>query len=79
MIKKAKEIITGWKNVVFTDEEIEKLSAERMEVCNACPFKQFSEILKMEICGECLCPLKAKTRSPLSNCPKKKWLAKSNI
>ncbi|MFT3912245.1 MAG: hypothetical protein QM737_22650 [Ferruginibacter sp.] len=72
-IKKIKEIITGWKNVVFTDEDIEKLSEMRMMKCNECPFKQFNEFLQTDICNQCYCPLKAKTRSPESKCPKGKW------
>ena len=72
-LKKIKEIVTGWKNVVFNDEEIENLSAVRMKKCNDCPFKQFNDFLQTEICGECFCPLKAKTRSPMSKCPKGKW------
>lgn len=75
MKNKFKEIFDGWKNVLFTDEEIEILSAERMAICNECPFKEEVDLmgLRNEICGECWCPLKAKTRSPESKCPKDKW------
>lgn len=68
---KLKEIYTGWKNVVVTDEVVEALAKERMEKCNACPYKII--MLKMEVCELCHCPLIAKTRSLETECPKGFW------
>lgn len=72
MKNKLTEIIEGWKNVVFTDAEIELLSDERMKICNGCPHKEIN-LLNIDICGLCHCPLIAKTRSPESKCPESKW------
>lgn len=66
-----KDIINGWKNVIIKDEDIETLHQQRMEICNACPKK--IEQLGMAVCGECGCPLMAKTRSLDSKCPLDKW------
>ncbi len=66
-----KKIIEGWKNVIVEDAEIEALSNERMTICNDCEHKTF--MVGVDICGKCLCPLIAKTRSPESSCPIDKW------
>lgn len=68
-----KEIITGWANVVFTDEQIEELSKQRLSICNACEHKDELKMIKADICNKCGCPLIAKTRSPESKCPINKW------
>jgi len=66
-----KEILDGWMKVLIEDEETEKLSKERMTICNSCPFK--SKIIGVEVCSRCNCPLIAKTRSKDSSCPKGFW------
>lgn len=65
------KIISGFKNLIIKDEEIEKLSKERMDICNECPFLQ--NIAGVKICGWCLCVLEAKTRSKESECPIGNW------
>ncbi len=74
---KPKQITTGMFNVIkekldMADPEIEKLSADRMSICNKCESKSESGR-----CTECGCILSMKTRSPTSECPLKKWNAKT--
>lgn len=64
---KLKQIIQGWKNLVFKDPEIEKLALKRAEICSTCKNNNAS------ICIECGCPLAAKTRSPKETCPIQLW------
>lgn len=64
---KFNEIVSGWKNVVFKTPEIEEMAHKRALICAACPHNVD------RVCQECGCPLVAKTRSPESKCPMKKW------
>jgi hypothetical protein len=32
------EILEGWKNVIFTDPEVEKIAKARAEICAECEF-----------------------------------------
>ena len=66
-----RQFIEGWKNVIITDKEAEKLSEERMTICNECEHK--IEMMGMDVCGLCHCPLMASTRSPNKKCPADKW------
>jgi rRNA maturation endonuclease Nob1 len=68
---KPKEIYTGWKNLLIKQEDIEQISAWRMDICNECPKK--IKQLNLDVCGECGCPLMSKSRSPESQCPLGKW------
>lgn len=68
---KGKEILSGWRNLLFTDEEVEKIAKERLDICNSCPSK--CKLGGIEICKECYCPIQAKSRSLESNCPKDLW------
>lgn len=69
MNKKLQEILNGWKNVIFTDPEVEKLALKRAKVCSTC------EHNKVNICMACGCVLSAKVRSTkaTTNCPHDKW------
>jgi len=64
-------IISGWKNTVIKDSEVEKLSQQRSDICNRCEYKK--ALFGIEVCGVCHCPLLAKTRSVDSKCPKDRW------
>ena len=64
-------IATGWKNVVFKDEDIEAMASERMKVCNDCRFNKYNA------CTKCGCPLISATRSPDHECPLGKWTDKN--
>jgi hypothetical protein len=70
-MNKVKEITTAWKNVLVGDAEIKAVAEERMAVCQGCEFK--IQFFGADVCGECMCPLVAKTCSPLNACPKNKW------
>lgn len=37
VVNKFKEIVSGWKNLVFKDPVIEKLANERAFICAGCP------------------------------------------
>tara|TARA_R100000541_G_scaffold13823_2_gene23182 strand:- start:6989 stop:7210 length:222 start_codon:yes stop_codon:yes gene_type:complete len=67
------QIVNGYSNLVksklgISSEKDEEVFIARREICNACPEKT-----ALDRCGICGCPLAAKTRSLVSNCPDKKW------
>lgn len=67
------EIVNGYKNLVksklgVSSERDEEIFQARRTICNACPAKT-----KTDRCAKCGCPLAAKTRSLLSNCPDDLW------
>lgn len=68
---KVSEIASGWKNLMIMDAIVEESAKKRAEICAACP--KFSKKLGVPTCAECGCPLAAKTRSTMSDCPLKKW------
>ena len=73
MKNQAKEIANGYKNLLksklgLSSEEEEKVFKARREICDACSFKS-----AMDRCLKCGCPLAAKTRSLISECPEKLW------
>lgn len=51
------------RHIAATKETIE----ERIEICNACEFRQ------EEKCGKCGCILKYKMAFAAQTCPEKKW------
>lgn len=81
------QIYEGWKNKLIPSadmkEQIEAVSAERMEVCNGCP--HYSENKKKDLgyktvrpdahCTSCGCTLSAKTRCLSCSCPRDLWKA----
>lgn len=71
---KIDEIANGWKNVIksklgVSSEEDEKIFQSRREICNACDRRS-----DLDRCLECGCPLVAKTRSLISDCPLGRWI-----
>ena len=70
-MKKAKEILSGWKNALIPDDAVDAIAKQRLDVCNTCEHK--TTMLGMDCCGLCHCPLLAKTKSPNSKCPCGKW------
>ncbi len=65
------EIISGWKNYIFPNEEVEKLAIHRISICTN---KKLCDKLKdNKRCGICNCFMPAKVRSEKSTCPLKKW------
>lgn len=80
------QIYEGWKNKLIPaadmKEQIEAVSAERMEVCKGCPHysenkkKQGFKIIRPDVhCVSCGCTLSAKTRCLSCSCPKNLWKA----
>jgi hypothetical protein len=74
MVNKAKEIANGYKNLLkstlgLSSEEDEKIFDKRREICNACEFRNAYR----DTCTSCGCPLVAKTKSLITNCPEKLW------
>ena len=81
-----KHIAEGWArklNVIPTDEDLKRLSEERMKICESCPFSKKSKVLKLlngearEIsqlyCSVCHCPCEQKSLVKAEKCPKGKW------
>ena len=80
-----KAIASGWKNYIFKSPAIEELAKTRAKICAECPHlnlkKSFKKILPDKSlgvvegtgCDICGCPLSAKLRQVLENCPEKKW------
>lgn len=67
--EKYNEIVSGWTNWMFKNEEVETLAQKRAEVCAKCD----SNVAN--VCKECGCPLFAKTRSmkDTNKCDLDKW------
>lgn len=80
-------ILSGWKNVVFKNKDIEELAIVRAKICSSCPhankkykFKKFlpeegsgTKEIEGLACNECGCPLSAKVRQVLESCPDNRW------
>ena len=47
---------------------INKMSKERMAICQQCP-----ELSDLKICGKCRCMMPLKTKIPKATCPLEKW------
>ena len=67
------EIVNGYSNLVksklgLSSEEDEKIFQARRTICNAC-----SKKTENDRCSMCGCPLEAKTRSLITNCPDGNW------
>jgi len=78
------EVKEGWKNHLFPDEEekelIEKVSKERMDICNLCEEHSSNKLNYSTIrpdvhCTNCGCTLFAKTKCLTCECPLQKWTA----
>lgn len=62
------EIISGWKNYIFPNEEIEETAKKRIKICLDCPY-----LRKNKVCSLCGCYMPAKVRSTKSKCKKMYW------
>jgi hypothetical protein len=60
-------IVEGWTRYVMKDPVNEKEALRRAEICITC--SDMRNAMGVLICGQCGCPLAAKTRSSLSDCP----------
>lgn len=73
-------ILEGVKNTIFKKRYVEKVSKERMDICNACDqLDRIGDNCLWEgtqpCCSECGCSLEYKTRSLSSECPLGHWKA----
>lgn len=80
-------ILSGWKNYVFENTEIEKMAKQRAQQCAYCPKAMPStyaaliedEMKEVEglVCNGCegaiKCPLSTKLRSKEEKCPINNW------
>ena len=77
-------IISGFTNLAFPNEEVEKIAIARAEVCARCPFAVKTGLYSVVKdsrtvtiqgmkCSECGCNLSAKVRSISDTCPVGKW------
>jgi len=81
------QIVKGWGNVIkqeigVLEEDIEKMSIERLEVCNKCLLrsgvmcsttKSGKNLRTGQITTGCGCVLIAKTKVKEAMCPLNKW------
>jgi len=75
-MNKFREILEAWRIKWNPTEEQKVLSERRLEVCKDCPSRL--ELINGSdfwvTCGECGCPLDAKSHSPVKGaCPLGKW------
>lgn len=68
-MSKLSEIYSGWKNLVFENEEIETVATERIRIC----VEECDQLNDYNMCKQCGCYMPAKTRSPQSRCKLNKW------
>lgn len=78
--KNRKLIFEGIINKIFKKRYVEKVAAERMNICNSC--EQLDTTGKnclwentQPCCSECGCSLDFKTRSLSAECPLSYWVA----
>jgi len=67
LLEKLKLIKEGWGNLIWENEEVEKVANMRAVICAGCDQN------KGGVCFSCGCILISKTRSPKANCPLQKW------
>jgi hypothetical protein len=75
---KFEEILKAWIIKYNPTEKQKELALKRLDICNECPSrkeKTFNSTTLIVYCGECGCPLEAKSHSPKRNgaCPLGKW------
>lgn len=69
-------ILNGYTNLLFKNEEVEGIAINRQLICNACPSRTTLAVVSNTIlsyCKICKCPLSAKVRSVNEVCPLHKW------
>ena len=74
---KFEEIVRAWVTKFNPTEEERALSKKRLEICATCPSRKetLGSNRLFVVCGECGCPLEAKSHSPIKEgaCPLGKW------
>lgn len=85
-MKKVRNILTGWARafgIIRVPGKVEKMSAERLAICNSCPSAGRSAVLRIIngmarkesqiYCKECKCPCLEKSMVESEKCPLGKW------
>jgi hypothetical protein len=78
--KEKGKILEGIKNNIFRNADVEHIAAERMSICETCPFIDLTGSTCMvpgtqPCCAKCGCSLALKTRALSAACDAGKWLA----
>lgn len=71
-----RNIVEGYTNWIFPDQETEEMSANRLKICQKCPERSDSTNKKVTMtsyCKLCGCILQSKSRAPHAQCPELKW------
>lgn len=76
--KEKGKILEGIKNRVFKKADVENIAAERMKICETCPFidpdgASCMVPLTQPCCGICGCSLGLKTRALSAHCDAGRW------
>lgn len=77
-------IVSGFANLAFPDEQVESLAMKRARICSECPSAQKTGVYSVVVdnrtkdiqgmkCADCGCNLSAKVRSVSDSCPQGKW------
>lgn len=77
-------IVSGFTNLTFPNEAIEKLAHKRASICADCPAAEKVGVYSIIVdnrtkniqgmrCSDCGCNLSAKVRSERDYCPRGKW------
>ena len=78
--KEKGKILEGIKNNIFRNADVEHIAAERMSICDTCPFidrtgKSCVVPGTKPCCGLCGCSLGLKTRALSASCDDNRWQA----
>ena len=77
-------IISGFANLSFPNQQVEEMAMKRAAICSSCPAAEKTNIYSVVVdnrtkdiqgmkCSDCGCNLSAKVRSEHDNCPRGKW------
>lgn len=77
-LNKSNNILQGYSNLIFKDNEVEKVAKARYDICLNCSPEIRKPLIVVNgiqryICTKCTCPLDAKVRAPNEVCPIGNW------
>ncbi len=84
MVQTFNHTVNGWKNYLFPNSRVERITYQRAKICANCNkavYGSYEKLMKDRTlkmvkgmkCSECGCPLSTKLRSVNETCPLKKW------
>ncbi len=83
LFKWIKSVFLGYYYLIFKKDKVEDMAIRRAVFCKNCPHAKMSNtdivydkritFLSGRHCEECGCPLAAKLRSPMEECPIGLW------